>query len=102
VLDAWWAVGVSGTTLFESRGLAHVVGQTPARDDLPLFPTLRNLLSSREEPHVTLMAAVPDGFDVDRLVSETEKITGVLDTPETGIVLVVPVRRAWGLRRALP
>lgn len=100
VLDAWWTAGVSGTTLFESRGLSHVVGQAEAREDLPLFPSLRNLLSSREEPHLTLMAAVPDDFDVDRLVSVTEAITGVLDDPETGILLIVPVRRAWGLRRA--
>lgn len=69
------------------------------RDDLPLFPSLDDLLQSREEPHRTLFVVVPDGFDVEALVAATEKITGDLDEPNTGILFTVSVTRAWGLNR---
>jgi hypothetical protein len=42
---------------------------------------------------------VPDGFDVEALVAATEKITGSLSEPNTGILFTIPVTRAWGLKR---
>ena len=99
VLDAWLAAGVNGVTLLESSGLAHVIGGGAPPEDLPLFPSLRDFLREREEPHRTLLALVPDGFDVDALAAATEAITGVLDEPHTGILFCLPVRRAWGLQR---
>jgi hypothetical protein len=42
---------------------------------------------------------VPDGFDVEALVAVTEKITGTLDEPNTGILFTLPVTRVWGLHR---
>src|SRR5574342_309385 len=94
VLDAWLAAGVSGVTILHSTGLTHHVGKRGVRDDLPLIPSLTDILRGREEPHRTLFAVVSDGFDVEALVNATEKITGPLDEPNTGILFVVPVRRA--------
>lgn len=99
ILTAWLAVGVSGATILNSRGLSHQLGRGDLRDDLPLFPSLDDLIRIREEEHRTLLAVVPDGFDVQVLVVETEKITGELDEPDTGILFTVPVTRAWGLNR---
>lgn len=99
VLAAWVAVGVSGVTILDSAGLRHKLGRRGLRDDLPLFPSLEDLLRSREEPHRTLFAVVPDGFDRDALVAATEEITGALDEPDTGILFVIPVIHAWGLNR---
>lgn len=99
VLAAWVAVGVSGVTILDSAGLRHKIGRAGPRDDLPLFPSLEDLLRSREEPHRTLFAVVPDGFDIDALAVATEEITGVLDEPDTGILFVMPVTRVWGLNR---
>jgi hypothetical protein len=99
ILAAWLAAGVSGVTLLDSRGLSHQLSQPGLRDDLPLFPSLEDLLRSREESHRTLFAVVPDGFAVEALVTATEKITGILDEPHTGILFTVPVTRAWGLQR---
>ncbi|HXV97681.1 MAG TPA: hypothetical protein VEC93_04595, partial [Anaerolineae bacterium] len=93
------AVGISGATIFDSSGLSHKIGRAALRDDLPLFPSLEDLLRGREEPHRTLFAVVPDGFDIDALVAATEKITGPLDKPNTGILFTIPVIRAWGLNR---
>lgn len=99
VLAAWLAVGVSGATILDSRGLSHQVSQRGLRDDLPLFPSLEDLVRSREEQHRTLFVVVPDDFDVAALVAATEKITGVLDDPHTGILFTLPVTRVWGLHR---
>ena len=99
VLAAWVTVGVLGTTILNSRGLSHEVSRRSRSDDLPLFPSLEALLQTRQESHRTLFAVVPDGFDVETLVAATEKITGTLDEPHTGILFTVPVTRAWGLHR---
>jgi nitrogen regulatory protein P-II 1 len=102
VLAAWLAVGVSGVTILDSSGLSHQVGRRSLRDDLPLFPSLEDLIRSREEHHRTLFVVVPDGFDVEALVAATEHITGTLDTPHTGILFTIPVTRTWGLHRKQP
>lgn len=99
VLYAWLAVGVSGVTILDSTGLGHQLAQRGMRDDLPLMPSLGSLLRSREEPHRTLFAVVPDNLDLEELVRATEKVTGPLHHPDTGILFVVPVSRAWGLHR---
>ena len=99
VLTAWLTVGISGVTILDSTGLNYELGKHGLRDDLPLFPSLGDLLRGREEPHRTLFSVVPDGFDVEALVAATENITGVLDQPDTGILFVVPVSRVWGLNR---
>lgn len=99
VLAAWLAVGIAGVTILDSSGLSQQVSQHRLRDDLPLFPSLKDLLRSREESHRTLCAVVPDGFDVEGLAAATEKITGALTEPDTGILFTLPVTRAWGLHR---
>lgn len=99
ILTTWLATGISGVTILDSSGLSHQVNQHRLRDDLPLFPSLEDLLRSREEPHRTLCAVVADGFDVEGLVAATEKLTGSFDKADTGILFTLPVTRAWGLHR---
>jgi hypothetical protein len=99
VLRAWMQAGATGTTILNSTGLAHHLERGGARDDLPLIPGLSSLLRSREEPHRTLWAVVPDDFEVERLVQATESVTGPLHYPDTGIMFVVPVLQVWGLVR---
>lgn len=99
IIDAWIAAGVSGVTILPSSGLRHRLARRGGRDDLPLMPTLSSLLRGREEPQRTLFAIVQDNFNVEALVAATEKITGELDDPHTGILFVVPVTQVWGLNR---
>lgn len=98
VLQAWLDQGVTGTTILDSRGLLQEMCRRGARDDLPIIPSLSALMHCREEPHRTLFAIVPDGFDTESLVGETENVVGPLSTPGTGILFVVPVARVWGLK----
>src|SRR5574342_48448 len=82
VIDEWERLGVSGATIYDSSGLNKA---RQLRDDLPLFPSVRELLE--------------DEVDVEALVRATEKIVGPLDSPHTGILFTVPVLKVWGLRR---
>lgn len=97
VLNAWIGLGVPGVTMLDSTGLGHAFAAEGARDDLPLIPSLATLLRPREDPSQLLFSVVPDGFDTDALIAATEKITGSLDAPDTGILFVVPVSQTRGI-----
>ena len=99
VLDAWQKFGVTGVTILESLG-AHKVQQVRAmRDDLPLLPSLRHLMEGEEYHHRTAFVVLDDDFDLDGLIEATEQaVGGDFDAPDTGILFVVPVTRALGMR----
>ena len=98
VLHAWITCGVSGTTVFDTRGLQHELKCSSIRDDFPVFASIRAFTRSPEEPHNTLFAVVGDDFDVEALAEATERIVGPLSEPGTGILVQIPVTRVWGLR----
>jgi hypothetical protein len=100
VLEAWVAAGISGATILDSTGLGHRFAGYGARDDFPIIASLGTFLRVREEPHRTIFAVVPDGFDLESLVAATEETIGAtLDKPNTGILFVVPVSAVWGIIR---
>jgi nitrogen regulatory protein PII len=98
VLDAWEAAGVSGITILDSTGLGRVRAANRFRDDFPLMPSIANLMKSREERHRTIFTVVDSDEMVDKLVRVTQEITGGLDAPNQGVIFVLPVSRAIGLR----
>ncbi|MEX0788400.1 MAG: hypothetical protein WD040_06330 [Anaerolineales bacterium] len=100
VVHAWLESGVLGMTLLDSTGLARRVGERELRDDLPLFPSLRSLLLVPERTSRVIFSVVPDSFDMNALVRATEKVIGRLDTPDSGILFVIPVTKTVGLRVA--
>jgi len=96
VVDVWMSLGVPGVTIFDSSGIGRATSKGNMLDDMPLMPSLSSLLrSSREAPHCTLFAVVPDDFNVDALAQATQKITGEFDEPNTGILFTVPISRVW-------
>lgn len=99
VIEAWLEAGVTGVTSIESSGLGHHLAEHASSADLPLIPSLARLLRPREDPSRTLFTVVPDGFDVEGLITATEAVTGSLDAPDSGILFVVPVSRVRGLHR---
>jgi hypothetical protein len=96
LLNEWKALGVPGATLLDSIGL-HEARQRIGRDDLPLFPSLRNLLA-QESPQRTLFAVVGDEIDIEQLIAVSERVVGGFDKPNSGILFVVPVSHVRGLR----
>jgi len=95
LLEAWAEAGIPGATVIESFGL-HCLRTCGYRDDLPLIPSLDALLRGNSESNRTCFAIV-DMAEVDNLVAVTERVLGKLDTPNTGILFVLPVLRVEGL-----
>lgn len=97
LFDAWEEIGVTGVTILESTGLGRIRRAAGYRDDLPLMPSLRNLLQTQEEHHRTLMVLVKEKATIDKLISATESVIGPLNEPHKGVLFVLPVLRVVGL-----
>lgn len=100
VLEAWEEAGAPGVTILESTGLRRLRGAM--RDDLPLLPSLRDLLASQELRHRTLLTVVPDEAMVERIIAATEQVVGDFSLHHTGLLFVVPVTRVLGLEKQDP
>ncbi len=100
VIRAWESLGIPGLTMIDTIGMASLKTWV-GREDVPLMPSIRSILECEELTfsHRTIFTVVPDEFDVERLIEETEKITGPLDEPESGFLFVLPVLEVRGLRR---
>ncbi len=99
VLTAWNDAGVSGITILPSTGLKRLSATTALRDDLPLIPSLEDLVEPEESLNRTLFTIVPNDEMVDKVLNATQSLIGELDRPNTGIMVVLPLSRVYGLDR---
>jgi nitrogen regulatory protein PII len=99
VLYAWKEAGVQGITIIPSTGLRRLEESNALRDDIPLIPSLEDLLSDEETLNRTLFSIVENDEMVDKVVKATEAVVGDLDEPNTGILCVFPISRVYGLNR---
>ena len=98
LLDAWEAVGVTGATILHSTGLGRLRGNGLV-DDLPLFPGLDDLIEHEEYFSRTIFSVVEDEGLVDQISVETQKILGDMSQPETGLLVVLPILKAYGMKK---
>jgi nitrogen regulatory protein PII len=96
ILDAWESVGVKGITILGSTGLGRV-RRAGLRDDLPLMPSLQDMLYGETSHHHTLFSVVDSQEQVNALIKTTQTIIGDLSQPNTGLLFVVPVLQVVGL-----
>jgi len=96
ILMAWEEAGVLSVTILPSIGLGHL-RRAGLREDVPLMPSLHDILESGEEQHRTLLSVVDSQEMVDKMVSIAQKVIGNLEDPHTGILFVVPVLQVYGL-----
>jgi len=97
IFDAWEEIGITGITILESTGLGRIRKAFGYRDDLPLMPSIRNLLQSREEHHRTLLTLINEEALIDQAIAATESVLGPLEEPHKGIIFVLPVLRVVGI-----
>lgn len=99
VMDAWEEVGVGGITIIESTGAARLHSMQGFRDDVPLMPSLRSLLNTREEHHRTIFSIVEGDEKVHELIEVTQAVIGQLHEPDTGILFAMPLSHVVGVVR---
>lgn len=99
VLTAWNDTGVSGITILPSTGLKRMQEFIGLREDIPLIPSLEDLMSHEEKLNRTLLTVVKSDEMVDKVLKATEDKIGDLDLPNTGILAVIPLARVYGLNR---
>ncbi len=98
VMKAWRKAGAPGITLLDSTGPGRLTSML--RDDLPLMPTLHDLLVSEEAHHRTLFTVLPDEETVQRVIEATVAVVGDFSQPHTGLLFSLPVGHVWGLHKA--
>jgi nitrogen regulatory protein PII len=96
ILSAWHDAGAPAVTIWEGLG-TRALSEQARRADLPLMPSVRDVLQADDMPRTTVISVVPDEV-VDRLTQATEEVLGDLSEPGKGILFVVPVTRVLGLR----
>lgn len=99
VLNKWEEIGVCGVTIFASTGIGRLKAADMLREDLPLMPSLEDLLETPERFNRTLITMLEKEETIDRIVAATEAVVGKLDEPNTGILAVLPLSRVYGLVR---
>jgi nitrogen regulatory protein PII len=98
VIAAWEDCSVLGVTILASAGLGRL-RNTALEEDLPLIPSLSDLLRHEEVLSRTFFTVVPDEEMANKVVRATHKVLGDLNLPNTGILVVLPVAQAYGLNR---
>lgn len=96
ILDEWAKAGAPGATILESTGLARMRGAV--RDDLPLVPSLRDLLRSDEMHNRTIFTVIDDDDVLERVLETTQELIDFTQ-PHSGLLFVVPVNRVFGLKK---
>lgn len=99
VLEAWDNAGVSGVTIFPSTGLRRLQSLDVLREDIPLIPSLEDLMQQEERLNRTLFTIVNGDEMVEKVVNATQSVIGDLNNPNTGILTVLPVVKVFGLNR---
>jgi hypothetical protein len=96
VLTAWHDTGAPSVTIFDCVGTRDV-RERLQREELPILPSIRDLVSGDDVPRKMILSVVP-GEVVDRLIKATEDTVGDLMRPGNGILFVLPLARVVGLR----
>lgn len=99
ILNAWEEAGVGGITILPSTGLGRLRQKTALRDDLPLIPSLDDLIEHQEDQNHTLFTVVQGDEMVQKVIATTQAIIGDLSNTDTGILIVLPVAQVFGLQK---
>ncbi|HLU09213.1 MAG TPA: hypothetical protein VK003_06070 [Oceanobacillus sp.] len=103
VAQAWQKVGAPGVTILRTYGL-YTLQQQAERGDIELprmivsmATAMAHILDSAEERGELILSLVDD-TQVDDLINAANEVLGDLTTPGHGVLFVLPVDRAIGVR----
>ena len=99
LLIAWEEIGVQGATVLFSTGLGRIRELDGWRDDMPLIPSLSDFYEIPENMNRTIFTTVNDDKGVDSILAATKSAIGDLENQGNGLLLVLPVARAYGVNK---
>ena len=92
VLSGFLELGITGATIINSEGMAHVLTH-----DIPLFAGIQTLISRSRAQNYTIFSVIDDDEKVDGAFALIQDVVGNMASPGTGIVFTVPVTRVEGV-----
>lgn len=101
LLIAWEESDIQGATVLFSTGLGRIRQLDGWRDDMPLIPSLRDFYDIPENMNRTIFTVAKDEAQVDKVVAATKSVIGELDEQESGLLLILPVARAYGVNKRM-
>jgi hypothetical protein len=99
VVAGWRSAGVGGATILPSLGLASLDKKRALREDMPLMPLMDAIFEDDEELNRTLFTIIDGKETLDKVVEVTQNILGDLDSPNNGVMAILPVEAAYGVRK---
>ena len=99
LIREWEAVGIQRATVLFSTGMRRLKRREGMRDDIPLMPSLEDFYQPSETFSRTVFTTVKDESMVDVVLAATQRAVGDLSNHETGVLLVLPVIKAFGLEK---
>jgi nitrogen regulatory protein PII len=97
LLYGWENAGVKGITLLASSGLGRIRQKMGLLEDFPIFPSLSEISEHSEKLSRTFFTIAKNDEMVDKIVKNTQEVVGDLSQPNTGILIVLPVAKVYGL-----
>lgn len=98
LIRAWEAAGVKRATVMFSTGMRRLQEQG-LRDDIPLIPSLESFYQMSQTFSRTIFTTVQDESMIEKVLAATQRVVGDLRDHETGVFLVLPVIKAYGLEK---
>lgn len=99
LIDIWDKSGADGVTVVFSSGMGRLRQNQGLRDDIPLIPSLNDFYKARQTLSRTIFTVIKEESTIDNILSATQNLVGDLNQPETGLFIVTPVIRVYGLEK---
>lgn len=99
LIRAWEEIGIHRATVLFSTGMRRLKRREGIRDDIPLMPSLVNFYEPAQTFSRTLFTTIDEESKIEELLAATQRVVGDLSKHETGVLMVFPVARAYGLKK---
>lgn len=99
VIAAWREVGISGATVLFSTGMGRLHQKEGLRDDIPLIPSLDDFYEAPQTLGRTIFTVIQEEAVIEKILAATQDIIGDLEKSDTGILLISPLFRAYGIEK---
>lgn len=91
--------GIKGGTLIEGKGMAKTLANMDEmKDDVPIFGTLRHIISDNIDYKSSIMMFVLENQQLDITKKIIKKVTGDLNKPNTGIMFTINIEEVEGYK----